>query len=60
MSKKYGEYMSFAEDGSIRLSEKYFNATGKVVEEMDAWIDQYDDILGRQTDLNNELDDYKK
>lgn len=60
MSKKYGEYMSFAEDGSIRLSEKYFNATGKVVEEMDAWIDQYDDILGRQTELNNELDDYKK
>lgn len=60
MASKYGDYMSFAEDGSIRLNENYFKATGKIVEEMDAWIDQYDDILGRQTDLNEELDDYKK
>ena len=60
MTSKFGKYLSFAEDGSIRLNENYFNATGKIVEEMDAWIDQYDDILGRQTDLNDELDDYKK
>ena len=60
MTDKYGKYLSFAEDGSIRLNENYFKATGKIVEEMDAWIDQYDDILGRQTDLNDELDSYKK
>lgn len=58
--KKWGAYLSFAEDGSLRLNEAYFNLTGDTVEQLDDWIDAYDDLLGRQTDLNEELDDYKK
>ena len=57
---KWGDYLGFAEDGSLRLNEAYFDLTGDTVEELDDWIDAYDDILGRQTDLNEELDDYKK
>ena len=57
---KWGAYLSFAEDGSLRLNEAYFNLTGDTVEQLDDWIDAYDDLLGRQTDLNEELDDYKK
>lgn len=58
--EKWGAYLDFAEDGSLRLNEAYFNLTGDTVEELDDWIDAYDDLLGRQTDLNEELDNYKK
>lgn len=58
--EKWGAYLDFAEDGSLRLNEAYFDLTGDTVEELDDWIDAYDDLLGRQTDLNEELDDYKK
>ena len=57
---KYSSYISFAEDGSLRLSEAYWNLTGETAEELDNWIDSYDDILGRQQDLTDELADYKK
>lgn len=56
---KWGEYLSFAEDGSLRLNEKYFKSTGDTAEQLDKWIEAYDDVLSRQIDLNEEIDDYK-
>nr|DAP41022.1 MAG TPA: hypothetical protein [Caudoviricetes sp.] len=45
--EKWGAYLDFAEDGSLRLNEAYFDLTGDTVEELDDWIDAYDDLLGR-------------
>ena len=60
MTSKFGQYITFAEDGSIRLTEAYYNATGEIVEEMDQWIDEYDDVNGRIDDQKSKLLELKK
>jgi DNA repair ATPase RecN len=59
-AEKWSKYLSFDTDGSLNLTEEYFNLTGDVAEEIDAWIDSYDDLLGRQDDLNSEVRKYKQ
>lgn len=57
---KYSKYIEVSIDGSLRLTEKYWASTGDITEELDEWIDAYDDVLGRQKDLTDEINDYKK
>lgn len=57
---KYAKYIEVSIDGSLRLTEKYWASTGDITEELDEWIDAYDDVLGRQKDLTDEINDYKK
>lgn len=57
---KYSKYIEVSIDGSLRLTEEYWKSTGDITEELDEWIDAYDDVLGRQTDLTEEILDYKK
>lgn len=57
---KYSKYIEVSIDGSLRLTEEYWASTGEITEELDEWIDAYDDVLGRQKDLTNEINDYKK
>ena len=57
---KYAKYIEVSIDGSLRLTEEYWASTGEITEELDEWIDAYDDVLGRQKDLTDEINDYKK
>lgn len=57
---KYSKYIEVSVDGSLRLTEEYWASTGDITEELDEWIDAYDDVLGRQKDLTDEINDYKK
>lgn len=57
---KYSKYIEVSIDGSLRLTEEYWASTGEITEELDEWIDAYDDVLGRQKDLTDEINDYKK
>lgn len=57
---KYSKYIEISIDGSLRLTEEYWASTGEITEELDEWIDAYDDVLGRQKDLTDEINDYKK
>lgn len=57
---KYAKYIEISIDGSLRLTEEYWASTGEITEELDEWIDAYDDVLGRQKDLTDEINDYKK
>lgn len=57
---KYSKYIEVSIDGSLRLTEEYWASTGDITEELDEWIDAYDDVLGRQKDLTDEINDYKK
>ena len=57
---KYSKYLEVSIDGSLRLTEEYWASTGDITEELDEWIDAYDDVLGRQKDLTDEINDYKK
>lgn len=57
---KYAKYIEVSIDGSLRLTEEYWASTGDITEELDEWIDAYDDVLGRQKDLTDEINDYKK
>lgn len=57
---KYSKYIEVSIDGSLRLTEEYWASTGEITEELDEWIDAYDDVLGRQKDLADEINDYKK
>lgn len=57
---KYAKYIEVSIDGSLRLTEQYWASTGDITEELDEWIDAYDDVLGRQKDLTDEINDYKK
>lgn len=57
---KYSKYIEVSIDGSLRLTEKYWASTGDITEELDEWIDAYDDVLGRQKDLTDEINGYKK
>lgn len=57
---KYSKYIEVSIDGSLRLTEEYWASTGDITEELDEWIDVYDDVLGRQKDLTDEINDYKK
>jgi len=44
---KYSKYIEVSIDGSLRLTEEYWASTGDITEELDEWIDAYDDVLGR-------------
>ena len=57
---KYSKYIEVSIDGSLRLTEEYWASTGEITEELDEWINAYDDVLGRQKDLTDEINDYKK
>ena len=57
---KYAKYIEVSIDGSLRLTEEYWASTGEITEELDEWINAYDDVLGRQKDLTDEINDYKK
>ena len=57
---KYSKYIEVSIDGSLRLTEEYWASTGEITEELDEWIGAYDDVLGRQKDLTDEINDYKK
>lgn len=57
---KYAKYIEVSIDGSLRLTEEYWASTGDITEELDEWIDAYDDVLGRQKDLTDEINNYKK
>lgn len=57
---KYSKYIEVSIDGSLRLTEEYWASTGEITEELDEWIEAYDDVLGRQKDLTDEINDYKK
>lgn len=57
---KYSKYIEVSIDGSLRLTEEYWASTGDITEELDEWINAYDDVLGRQKDLTDEINDYKK
>lgn len=57
---KYAKYIEVSINGSLRLTEEYWASTGDITEELDEWIDAYDDVLGRQKDLTDEINDYKK
>lgn len=55
--EKYSQYIEIGLDGSLRLTEEYWASTGEITEELDEWIEAYDDVLGRQEDLNSEIAD---
>lgn len=57
---KYSKYIEVSIDGSLRLTEEYWASTGEITEELDEWIEAYDDVLGRQKDLTDKINDYKK
>ena len=44
---KYSKYIEVSIDGSLRLTEEYWASTGEITEELDEWINAYDDVLGR-------------
>ena len=57
---QYSDYLTFASDGTIRLLSSYYSLTGDIVEEIEDWISNYEELIDKQKDLNDEQLKYQQ